>query len=139
FGTTSAGTLTNSLSLIGPRRSNSSRRCRWRVSNRSTCSTVYRSCCTATASSTTASTLTRPPDVHDQRCALYLRLSNHNLHPRRIAVHVDHRRQNRHNAAVVVLERVALEPVHHRFEAGDHVVWVSASMRGVVHPILHLR
>src|SRR5690606_5177655 len=59
--TSSAGTLTNSLSLIGPRRSNSSRLCRQRTSNRSTCSTVYRSCCTATASCISTATLLQPP------------------------------------------------------------------------------
>src|SRR5690606_14600245 len=59
--TSSAGTLTNSLSLIGPRRSNSSRLCRQRTSNRSTCSTVYCSCCTATASCISTATLLQPP------------------------------------------------------------------------------
>src|SRR5690606_20578569 len=96
-------TLTNSLSLIGPRRSNSSRRCRWCVSNRSTCSIVYLSCCTATASCISTATLHRL--LHDlQLC----------LNPRVVPVHakVHHPRER----PVVVLVEHALPRVEQGFE-----------------------
>src|SRR5690606_2213520 len=120
-GTTSAGTLTNSLSLIGPRRSNSSRRCRWRVSNRSTCSTVYLSCCTATASCISTATLHRL--LHDlQLC----------FNPRVVPVHakVHHPRER----PVVVLVEHALPRVEQGFE---RVVRVPAHTRRPVKPELH--
>src|SRR5690606_14932378 len=65
------------------------------------------------------------------------RLSNHNLHPRLVPVHVDHRRQNRHNAAMVVLKRVALEPVEDGLATGDSIVGVATAVIPVVKPVLN--
>src|SRR5690606_35563637 len=66
-------------------------------------------------------------------------LADDDFDPRPLAVHTDYRRQNRHYSAMVIRKSLTFEAVHHRFETGNHVVWVSAPMRGVVHPILHRR
>src|SRR5690606_8187122 len=50
--------------------------------------------------------------------------------------HVNHRRHYRHNAAMVVLERVALETVEDWLTAGDRIVGVASTVRAIVQPVL---